>query len=166
MPSYGGGGGDGASALASAALLTVDAEWSNGGGGSAAPAAPAAPAAAPAAPAAEEEAAAVLAETETEAEETAVETAALPARYPSCRGEDDGGEGDEGVGMGAAGRPDDGVDQLFTGADEEEGEGLDHVLAAVASGFFFEETLDTGFRPRCGPWKSGHASWTVPPRAC
>lgn len=69
--------------------------------------------------------------------------------------------------MGAAGRPDDGVDQLLAGTDEEEGNGLDHVFAAAAAcGGFFGETLDTGFKPRCGPWNSGHSSWTVPPRAC
>lgn len=85
-------------------------------------------------------------------------------------GEEDDGDGeaeDAEDGMGAAGRPDDGVDQLLAGAaaEEEEGEGLDHVLAA-ASGAFFGDILPPGFRPRCGPWKSGHASWAVPPRAC
>lgn len=67
--------------------------------------------------------------------------------------------------MGAAARPDDGVDQLLAGADEE-GEGLAHVLAAASGAFLFGEILPTGLRPRCGPWKSGHSSWAVPPRAC
>lgn len=88
------------------------------------------------------------------------------------------GAGDEGDATAAAGRPDDGVDQLLAegagvddeedgvgqlltgGADEEE-DGKDDVVdvfAAPPVAFLGGENLATGFKPRCGPWNSGHFS--------